>query len=786
MRVRSACMPFLVVCAACGGDPVVTPDIADTAEPDQQIACLGNPCTTVDECKVSGPCLTAVTCADGCCLYQFRPEGTPCSEGCSVGGKCAANGECIDTAPVACVEADGNPCTAPSCDPATGECGAEIPLPDGPAPLESTCWDNMLCNAGEVDNAQAVPSALAEQCTAQDDALDPFGCVESVVCVDSQDACVVQLKAAGTQCWGGSNGGQGDTCPGRSCDEKGECVEDAGFDTVCDDSAYPVECGDDCRPCTDLVCHWIADPDAGTTPTKKVKYCRPEAVPGEPCDDGSGKTVGDECVLSGQANGPMGKETLGSCLPGEGKTKDECLEEMDKAALPCLKAGITCDEDSGCAFDQGAADAWCYPPAPVCFNQVQTFCTQVDLGDGKWNSESGCHLVVFSQEGCDDANPCTQDSCDTGSGCKHVPQDGPVCDDGSDITVDDVCKSGACVGLPDPDVDGVANSGYSQPCGKGVADLCNDNCPLVANPDQADADGDGVGDVCECVPQCAGKSCGSDGCGGSCGSCPPSHVCLADGKCQCIPDCVAKQCGPDGCGGNCGSCPNNNVCLADGTCMCIPDCTNKQCGDNGCGGNCGSCPGGYLCIGNQCTCTPNCGGKQCGDNGCGGSCGMCGGGQLCSNGTCVNNCTPVNGGWSGWSCGVCDKQCGGGKRTCTRTCSNPAPSCQGAYCVGSDFQSEDCNTQPCKPTVCGNMTQWQECTVAEYVSGIHGDDTSKEACALSCGQMQALCAKYIWYSDDPETGAVCVCHSAHGTGPSTFPFEQNNQFGWKIWAAECY
>jgi hypothetical protein len=100
--------------------------------------------------------------------------------------------------------------------------------------------------------------------------------------------------------------------------------------------------------------------------------------------------------------------------------------------------------------------------------------------------------------------------------------------------------------------------------------------------------------------------------------------------------------------------------------------------------------------------------------------------------------------------------------------------------------TEPCNTQPCQPTVCGTMTQWQECKVAEYVSGIHGDDSSKEACAISCGEKQALCAKYIWYSDDPDTGTICVCHAAHGIGESTSPFNQGNQFGWKIWAAECY
>src|SRR3954463_11108731 len=34
-----------------------------------------------------------------------------------------------------------------------------------------------------------------------------------------------------------------------------------------------------------------------------------------------------------------------------------------------------------------------------------------------------------------------------------------------------------------------------------------------------------------CTPQCAGKQCGADGCGGSCGTCGLGTVCLSD-TCQ--------------------------------------------------------------------------------------------------------------------------------------------------------------------------------------------------------------------------------------------------------------
>ena len=112
-----------------------------------------------------------------------------------------------------------------------------------------------------------------------------------------------------------------------------------------------------------------------------------------------------------------------------------------------------------------------------------------------------------------------------------------------------------------------------------------------------------------CVPDCAGKVCGDDGCGGSCGSPPPGVACI-DGQICCSPDCYDKECGPDGMGGYCGNgnwqtegCPDGLVCV-DWTCgePCDPDCADKQCGDDGCGGSCGGeCDDGDPCTEDSCS-----------------------------------------------------------------------------------------------------------------------------------------------------------------------------------------
>jgi hypothetical protein len=146
-----------------------------------------------------------------------------------------------------------------------------------------------------------------------------------------------------------------------------------------------------------------------------------------------------------------------------------------------------------------------------------------------------------------------------------------------------------------------------------------------------------------CFPSCAGKSCGSDGCGGSCGTCASGESCQSG---QCIPggctsQCSGKECGSDGCGGVCGSCGSEMVCV-QGKCTkaqgCETQCDGKQCGDDGCGGICGLCSGGSTCVEGICktgSCIPNCDSKTCGDDGCGGTCGDCSDSETCASGTCV-------------------------------------------------------------------------------------------------------------------------------------------------------
>ncbi|MFO0630836.1 MAG: lysyl oxidase family protein [Polyangiales bacterium] len=87
--------------------------------------------------------------------------------------------------------------------------------------------------------------------------------------------------------------------------------------------------------------------------------------------------------------------------------------------------------------------------------------------------------------------------------------------------------------------------------------------------------------VRDCVPQCDGKYCGDDGCGGSCGACgagqvcsPSSNRCVSD---PCTPDCRGRQCGNDGCGGSCGTCARGDTCIeSTGACRAIRACDHLR------------------------------------------------------------------------------------------------------------------------------------------------------------------------------------------------------------------
>jgi len=104
-----------------------------------------------------------------------------------------------------------------------------------------------------------------------------------------------------------------------------------------------------------------------------------------------------------------------------------------------------------------------------------------------------------------------------------------------------------------------------------------------------------------CIPDCTGKECGDDGCGGACGICEIQDECVA-GACVCVPACEGKECGDDGCGGECGQCTDGSACALD-------ECVAGMCESPPVVGHCAICgacvPAGSVRGGSPCqTCDP--------------------------------------------------------------------------------------------------------------------------------------------------------------------------------------
>ncbi len=172
------------------------------------------------------------------------------------------------------------------------------------------------------------------------------------------------------------------------------------------------------------------------------------------------------------------------------------------------------------------------------------------------------------------------------------------------------------------------------PCSGACVDVTSDPANCGSCGRRCDA-----GEVCNeglCASTCTG---GLRNCSGACvdvnanrlhcGDC--DRPCAANedcrsGTCVCVPACTSRTCGPDGCGGTCPpGCGTGFTCSATGTCTCSGTVCGSAC-----------CSAGQVCNAGAC-CTPNCAGRTCGPDGCGGSCPPgCGTGLTCSaTGTCT-------------------------------------------------------------------------------------------------------------------------------------------------------
>ncbi len=497
---------------------------------------------------------------------------------------------CEDGAPVFCNPFEG--AGAETCDGTDNDCNGETDEHLGTLTCGvGACAQTVpSCAGGEAQTCDPLAGAAPETCDGVDNDCD--GQIDEQLEATScgQGACEHVVPG----CDNGApvfcnpfEGAAPETCDGvdNNCD--GQTDEDLGA-TTCGVGA--------CE-------HTVSNCQDGAP-----AFCNPfEAVAAEACDavdnDCDGET--DEGLSQACYSGAPGTQKLGLCQAGvvtcSGGVLGSCIGEV-------LPASELCDGlDNDC--------------------------------DGVIDDDLGTTTCGLGQ--CEH----TVDTCAAGAAVDCNPFEGasPEACDG----LDNNCDGAVDEGFADTDADAIADCVDDDLDGDTLANGL-DNCPAVANEDQADGDDDGAGDACDtdgalCTgsADCTGGSChggvccNGDHCCLNASGCPATYggppTCIDAPSCaseQAVATCVDAICGtalvpaPQACDG--GDCSDGDLCTTSDTCeagVCAgvdtsaADCVDGEpCTDDGCDAEagCTHTPNTDACDdGNACTTSDVCGDGAC-------------------------------------------------------------------------------------------------------------------------------------------------------------------------------
>ncbi len=776
---------------------------------DEEGSFCGGACTVDDDCPWGFSCLTTVT-VDGISTSQCVADAgaCPCTEKsvllalwtpcelsnewgtCSGKRVCGAEGLSDCDAGIAAEETcdgidndcdgdidepimdpptslcdDGNPCTVDTCDGADG-CAHET-LTQGECIDGDSCTVGDHCEAG-ICVGSPVDCDDSNPCT--DDSCDGFGGCNfenNVVDCDDSDPCTVA-----DECNGGLCAGFAIAC---DCQDDSDCValEDGDLcngTLFCDQTQLPYQCQIDLDSLVEC-----PNPTPGPNAPCLVAAC--DGQTGDcgllPANDGLGCSDGDSCTVGDLCDG-------GVCVAGVAAL---CADNN-------LCTDDSCDPESGCEFVDNTASC-----------NDGNACT---IGD---ECDAGQCAGGAALE-CDDGNLCTDDGCDSESGCQAVPNEAN-CDDGNACTTGDICGGGSCgfVGFLDCDDD--------NPCTKDGCDPqlgCTHDLLAVAC---SDGDPCTVGDMCDnglCVSGAAldcedFNPCTDDSCDetGACvhvpneAPCSDGNACTKGDKCEggdcvfaglevCDDDnvCTADSCDPSqGCLHllNEAPCDDGDVCTTGdhchlGFCIAAGDLTcddGNNCTDDSCEAltGCSHLPNTQPCDdGNVCTEDDACAAGQCS----GGSMVLCDDGNECTANFCniAQGCVTVS------KTGLCDDD---NECTVESVCS------EGTCGGGIPFTCDDgngCTDDSCDPddgciftnneAACSDddaCTTGDACSAGSCQSGGPTDCDDSKVCTDDSCNVQSGC---VHTSVADETGCGADKHCLAGecvddcTGTQTFNY----------------
>lgn len=452
---------------------------------------------------------------------------------------------------------------------------------------------------------------------------------------------------------------EGDACGPADCDDAvpttfpGATERCNGRDDDCD-------AGIDEEPAASAAC---------TTACTATAQCQSGACVTTPvvCNDGNPCTS-DACNASTGCQFTNQPDGL-SCSDG-----NVCTGEEVCAGGTCTNApDLDCNDGNTCTTDG------CAPPNG-CRNMPVSGCctTNADCADASQctqNERCVSGQCISDPVGCDDGNPCTNDSCSPAGGCANIAVvNGISCSDGNICNGQETCQGGGC------------SPGSTLDCSDGnvcTVDGCNPQSGCTQQPipaccttaaDCADASACTINERCvnqACVSDplaCNdGNACTSDGCNPASGctfaavpngqSCSNLDFCDGLETCQagaCVgsspPNCGdGNPCTTDACNGSTG-CTHTGVagcCFTDGDCVDADACTvNERCVGGTCTSDARNCLDGNLCTTDGCdpdggcTNTPLIDGSSCTDSN------MCDGAETCTAGGCLAgqppNCDDAN------------------------------------------------------------------------------------------------------------------------------------------------
>ena len=549
--------------------------------PDKTACDDNNICTDNDQCD-SGSCKgVAVTCqkpADSCQSVACQPEN-----GCVVtnrldGSKCDDNDPCTDKDTCRSGHCqglakscdDGLKCTADVCD--NGLCTHDL--------IAGYCKINEKCIQDNASN----PDTACEVCDVKASASewqrlkDGTKVDDTAICYHGE-VCNPVVNCRDMDCGDDNCGGVCGKCGNHYQCESGKCV----FQAYCGDGNCDAAKNENCASCPDDCACKAGDvcyPDQCCTPACTGRDCGDDGCGGS-CWKGQGTECSDalDCT-SDQCTSNKCSHSLqsGYCLIDQkcyaenqqkpGDVCQECITVKDTTGWSSADDGTLCQDASGKCID----GACC---VPACMGRE---CGDNGCGGSCWTGGANTE--------CDDGLSCTTDKCSEDGRCSHeVLSDycliNNKCYKNNANNPENTCKY--CLASKKHDNWSVRpdefDLGNGKVCFQGLTCDHAGNCAnKECGDDQCGADCGtckssyicNAGQKCEYQASCGNGKC--DRLSEDCGTCPADCGCKTKEVCFqgacCVPKCANRECGNNGCGGVCGSCDFVGACdEATGKCM---------------------------------------------------------------------------------------------------------------------------------------------------------------------------------------------------------------------------